>query len=328
MSCFMKEGEIMRADRLIMIILLLQTYKSITAKTLAEKLEVSERTIYRDIDAISSLGIPVYADRGRNGSIKLEGKFQTTLTGLTNNDIYYFSLPVPKKLIDDLGISAPDNSSYMKLLSTAPEEIKSSLTNINNLLHIDMNSWTKETYQTDKNLLLQLQHAVWKSIMIEIDYEKSNEVKHYNLKPLSLVLKRSVWYLVAMDDTNIKNFRVDRILQLETKSDTFTRPVDFDLENYWNTTVNNFRKELPKYPVIFEANEELYKQLKRRKSIRIIEEIFNPSMQIYLLKTLFDVEFEAMQFVFEYGNRIKIIEPESLIDSLKNKAYEILKTYK
>lgn len=105
----MKEGNAMRADRLIMIILLLQTHKSITAKTLAEKLEVSERTIYRDIDTLSSLGVPLYTDRGRYGSIKLDGKFQTTLTGLTDNDIYYFSLPVPQKLIDDLGITIPHN---------------------------------------------------------------------------------------------------------------------------------------------------------------------------------------------------------------------------
>lgn len=317
----------MRADRLIMIILLLQTHKSITAKTLAEKLEVSERTIYRDIDVLSSLGIPVYTDRGRNGSIKLNGNFQTTLTGLTNNDIYYFSLPVPKKLVEDLGISTPNDSSYMKLLSTAPEEIKSSLTNINNLLYIDIDSWTKETYQTDKNLLLQLQHVVWESIMIEIEYEKTNKTKHYHLKPLALVLKRSIWYLVAIDGTITKNFRVDRILQLETKSARFTRPTDFDLATYWHTTVNKFRKELPKYPVTFEIKEEMHKHLKRRKSVRIIEESFAPSTQAYLVKILFDVEFEAMQFVFEYGNQIKIIEPQSLIDSLKNKANQILKYY-
>ncbi|WBW97258.1 helix-turn-helix transcriptional regulator [Oceanirhabdus sp. W0125-5] len=311
-----------------MIILLLQTHKSITAKTLAEKLEVSERTIYRDIDVLSSLGVPVYSTRGRTGSIKLMGNFQTSLTGLTQNDIYYFSLPVPKKLIEDLGISTPTDSSYMKLLSNAPEEIKSSLSKINNFLYIDISSWTKETYQTDKSLLLQLQHVVWESLKIEINYEKTNGFKLYNLKPLALVLKRTVWYLVAIDDKCIKNFRVDRINKLEIKSDKFNRPSNFNLEIYWNTTVNTFRKELPKYPVTFEVNEELYNHLKRRKTIRIIEEAFDSSVKVYRLKILFDVEFEAMQFVFEYGNQIKILNPKSLIDSLKSKAYEILKTYK
>lgn len=318
----------MRADRLIMIILLLQTHKSITAKILAEKLEVSERTIYRDIDVLSSLGVPVYSTRGRTGSIKLMGDFQTSLTGLTQNDIYYFSLPVPKKLIEDLGISTPNDSSYMKLLSNAPEEIKSSLSKINNFLYIDISSWTKETYQTDKSLLLQLQHVVWESLMIEVNYEKTNGFKLYNLKPLALVLKRTVWYLVAIDDECIKTFRVDRIKKLEIKSDKFKRPSNFNLESYWHTTVNAFRKELPKYPVTFEVNEELFNQLKRRKTIRIIEETFDSNAKVYHLKILFDVEFEAMQFVFEYGNQIKILKPNSLIDSLKSKAYEILKTYK
>ncbi len=317
----------MRADRLISIILLLQTHQSITAKTLSEKLEVSERTIYRDMDVLSSLGIPIYSERGRNGSFKLNGKFQTSLTGLTHNDIYYFSLPVPKKLIDDLNISTPNDSSYMKLLSTAPEETKSSLTDIKNLLYIDIDSWTKETYETDRHVLLELQHAVWKSVAIDLTYDKTNEMKHYHLKPLALVLKRSVWYLVAMDDQCIKNFRVDRMLQLEIKSANFTRPADFNLETYWHTTVNKFRKELPKYTVIIDISEELGKQLKRRKSIRIIEEAFNSSTHVYRLKILFDIEFEAMQFVFEYGNRIKIIEPKSLIDSLKRKAKEILNDY-
>lgn len=317
----------MRADRIIMIILLLQTHESITAKTLATKLEVSERTIYRDIDVISSMGIPVYVERGRNGGIKLNGKFQTTLTGLTNNDICYFSLPVPKKFISDLGISTPDDSSYMKLLSTAPEEVRSSLTHINNLLYIDIDSWIKETYQINKNLLIRLQQAVWQSLIIDISYEKLDEVKHYNLKPLALVLKRSVWYLVAIDNKTIKNFRVDRILELEIKSNNFVRPNDFNLENHWCSTVNRFREELPKYPVTFELEEELYKHLKRRKSIRIIHETFKPRTRKYLLKILFDVEFEAMQFVFEYGNQVKVMEPKSLIELLKSRANDIIETY-
>lgn len=215
----------------------------------------------------------------------------------------------------------------MKLLSTAPKEIKSSLTNINNLLYMDMDSWSKETYQIDKNILLQLQHVVFDSMMIEIEYEKTNEIKDYTLKPLALVLKRSVWYLVAIDNTCIKNFRADRILQIKATSDHFIRPTDFDLENYWRTTVNKFRKELPKYPVVFEISGEIYKQLKRRKSIRIIEENLDLSKQVYQVKILFDVEFEAMQFIFESGNQIKIIEPKSLIDSLKRKAEEILTDY-
>lgn len=323
----MKEGNAMRADRLIMIILLLQTHKSITAKTLAEKLEVSERTIYRDIDTLSSLGVPLYTDRGRYGSIKLDGKFQTTLTGLTDNDIYYFSLPVPQKLIDDLGITIPHNSSYMKLLSTAPKEIKSSLSDISNLFYIDMDSWTKETYQVDQKILRQLQYVVFEKKIISITYEKINELKNYNLKPLALVLKRTVWYLIAIDEAQIKSFRIDRIISCKTTEKHFARPTDFDLQSYWKTTVKAFRSELPKYPVIFEITDSIYKTLKRRKSVRIIDETYDSIKETYQVKILFDIEFEAMQFVFEWGNQTKIIEPQSLILSLKKKANEILEYY-
>ena len=122
-------------------------------------------------------------------------------------------------------------------------------------------------------------------------------------------------------------FRIDRIISCKTIEKYFARPTDFDLQAYWKTTVKTFRSELPKYPVIFEITESIYKILKRRKSVRIIEETYDSMKEIYQVKILFDVEFEAMQFVFEWGNQIKIIEPQSLILSLKKKANEILEYY-
>ncbi|WDV44357.1 WYL domain-containing protein [Clostridiaceae bacterium M8S5] len=317
----------MKTYRLIKIILLLQANQSITAKTLAEKLEVSKRTIYRDIDTLSSLGVPIYTEKGKYGGIKLNGKYQTTLTGLTYNDLYYFSLPVPQRFIDDLGITIPQSDSYMKFLSTAPKELIPNLTNINNLIYIDMDSWTKETYKVNRDILSKLQRTVFDRNAINIDYEKTNEKKSYHLKPLALVLKRAVWYLVAMDGSHVKSFRVDRILTIYNTEEQFTRPTDFDLQVYWNNTVNSFRKNLPKYPVDFEISESIYKILKKRKTVRIVNETYISTQKLYHVQIVFDVEFEAMQFVFEWGNQIKIIKPRSLIVSLKKKALDLLEFY-
>lgn len=312
----------MRADRLIMIILLLQTHQSMTAKSLAEKLEVSERTIYRDIDALTTLGVPVYTDRGRYGSIKLDGKFRTSLTGLNDNDIFYFSLPVPHKLINDLNIKMPNNSSFMKLLSTAPKELIPSLSDINNMLLIDMDSWSKETYQINNDLLKSIQNAIFTCSTIHISYDKKDMTKDYTLNPLSLVLKRTVWYLIAEDGDIIKNFRLDKIIKITLTDNSFKRPADYQLSEHWKGTVQSFRKTLPKYPIKVRVDHDIYPILKRRKTLRIVDE------KEYILDILFDVKFEAMHFIFEWGNKIEVLEPKELIDELIEKSNEILNTYK
>lgn len=316
----------MRADRLIMIILLLQTHQSMTAKSLAEKLEVSERTIYRDIDALTTLGVPVYADRGRYGSIKLDGKFRTSLTGLTDNDIFYFSLPVPHKLINDLNIKMPDNSSFMKLFSTAPKKLMPSLSDINNMVLVDMDAWGKETYRTDSKILKTLQNAIFSMHRIKIAYDKKDTIKNYTLNPLSLVLKRTVWYLIAQDDDIIKTFRLDKITALEAMDIGFERPNDYKLTEHWKETVHNFRRSLPKYPITVTVDPEVYSILKRRKTLRILSE--KKLSNSYLLELLFDIKFEAMHFIFEWGSKIKLIEPKAFIDDLIEKSNEILCLYK
>lgn len=317
----------MRADRLLSLILLLQVNKSMTAGELAERLEVSKRTIYRDVDVLSSLSIPIYVDRGREGGIRLNGDFQTTLTGLTANDICYFALPVPSRFIDDLGIKPPANSSLMKLLSTAPNEVRSSLEDINNLLYIDIDPWNISGYTTNKELLVQLQNVIWNSFVSKIIYEKPNGSKEYKIKPLALVLKRSVWYLIAMNSDIIKNFRLDRIQSVHWDKVKFNRPKDFNLEAYWQSSVKEFRNTLPRYDVKLSVSLKLYEILKRRKTLRILETEECSDSSHILVTATFDVEFQAIQFLFEFGDDIRVVEPNSLIESIKKKARKLLDTY-
>lgn len=315
----------MKADRLIRLILLLQVKGTMTAKDLAERFEVSERTIYRDIDDISSFGVPIYVDRGRNGGIRLDGDFQTTLTGLSDNDISYFSLPVPKNFIEDLGIVSPDQDSYFKLLSTASDDMRNSLINVSNLVYVDMESWTKETYSTNKEVLMILQHAVWNSFITKLVYEKRDGIKAYTLKPLALVLKRSVWYLVADDAGVYKNFRVDRMVEVDCSENKFERPSKFSLSDHWDATVKKFRKELPKYEVYVRVSHDVYRDFKRRKSLRIkATEEFEDHVEMTLI---FDIKHEAIDFMFGIDEDVTVIGPDAFISGLVARAKAILEKY-
>src|SRR5579884_1876521 len=107
----------MRADRLLMLLTLLQTKGRVTAQSLAERLEVSERTIYRDIEALSMAGIPVYAERGPGGGCRIAEGYRTNLTGLTEDEVRTLFLPGATRQLADLGISKVLEAAMFKLLA-------------------------------------------------------------------------------------------------------------------------------------------------------------------------------------------------------------------
>lgn len=230
----------MLATRLLTILMRLQTRGRMTAAELAAEFEVSVRTIHRDVDQLSAAGIPVYADRGRNGGFRLRDGFRTTLTGLTQQEaeaLFLTGLPGPA---EQLGLAGILSSTRLKLMAALPVHLQYGAEKIAKRFHLDPAGWFKGT-----DLLPSLRvvaTAVWGDRLLKLRYPSSNggSPTVRTLAPLGLVLKGGVWYLVALSGTSIRTFRAARIYDAELCSQTFDRPKGFDLAAHWEMAARDY----------------------------------------------------------------------------------------
>jgi predicted DNA-binding transcriptional regulator YafY len=317
--------EKMRADRLISILMLLQIYKKLTASDLSRKLEVSVRTIYRDIDTLSGIGVPIVADKGINGGIKLLGDYKTTLTGINKNELFSLFLPTGDKILEDLGIGNLKDSTILKILgNSSPNEVKE-FENIQNYIYIDMHTWNEPNFILNTDILSVLQVAIWNSKSLLIMYRKTDEIKEVRLNALGLVCKRGIWYLVAVNNELTKTYKVTSIESALLLDDTFNRPHDFNLKSYWTNFTSNFKSLIPKHTFTFKINPNILNHIKERQFITISETMVTEN-DVYL-KIKFDAIWQGIEFAFGYGKDIEIIEPTEAISEIKKKALEVIDLY-
>lgn len=230
----------MRGDRLISILLLLQTHGRMTAKELSEKLEVSERTIHRDMNALSGTGIPVVAERGQKGGWSLLEDYRTDLTGLKESEIRALFVSPSVHLLEDLGLTNTTEEARNKLMASLPSTYRESGKDVWNRIHIDTSSWRK---QKNKTASLQIiKEAVFQEIKLRITYERADGERDERIvEPLGLVAKGDLWYLIAAKESGeIRNYRVSRIRHTDTLDEAFQRPRDFDLAQYWSSSTQSF----------------------------------------------------------------------------------------
>ncbi len=230
----------MRADRLISLLMLLQANGRMTADELAERLEVSPRTIYRDLDALSISGVPVYAERGPNGGCMLMESYRTNLTGLNEKEVQALFMFTVPGLLADLGADKASEAAMLKLMASLPAPFQQDATFVQKRLHLDPAAW----FQSDEEVpyLPLVQTAVWENRRLRMNYRRGDGqwVKRL-IDPYGLVAKASVWYVVGgMYHSMIQVFRVSRIMDAELTDSQFERPTDFDLATYWQTWRDQF----------------------------------------------------------------------------------------
>jgi predicted DNA-binding transcriptional regulator YafY len=202
----------MRADRLLSILLLLQAHQRMTARDLAQRLEVSERTILRDMSALGSAGIPVRAERGVGGGWMLLDSYRTTLTGLKEVEIQALFLTRPQRLLADLGLDKAAEVGLLKLLAALPSASRRGAQDISQRIHVDVGGWRRAEEATPQ--LPILQEAVWQERRLRMVYQRGDEsVVERVVDPLGLVAKGSVWYLVAGVEGEPRSYRVSRVQQ-------------------------------------------------------------------------------------------------------------------
>ena len=237
----------MRASRLVQLLLFLQTRGRTTAAVLARELEVSERTIHRDVDALSAAGVPIYAERGPHGGIQLIDGYRTRLTGLTGEEaeaVFLSGLPGPAA---ELGLGTVVAAARLKILAALPSELRVRASRLVERFHLDAAGWFHASEEVPH--LAALADAVWESRRLKITYGRGDREVERSLEPLGLVLKAGVWYLVASSDGGVRTYRVSRIRAAVSTDEQVARPADFDLAAYWAESISAYEREAPRVTV-------------------------------------------------------------------------------
>lgn len=228
----------MRAARLISLVLLLQARDAMTAGELARELEVSERTIHRDVLALNAAGVPVYADRGRTGGYRLLGGYRTRLTGLSRAEAEALFLAGLRGPAGEMGLADALATAELKLLAALPSALRDAPARTGQRFHLDAPGWF---WQSDPpRHLAELAGAVWRDRVVRLRYRRGAHEVTRVAHPYGLVLKNGVWYLVARVGADHRTYRVDRVTGVEVEAETFDRDAGFDLAGHWRARAEEF----------------------------------------------------------------------------------------
>lgn len=248
----------MRANRLLSILLLLQSRGRLTARALAAEFEVSVRTVYRDIDELSAAGVPVYADRGPGGGFALLDGYRTRLTGMTAGEaetLLLAGLPGPAA---DLGLAEPLATARLKLLAAVPQAAGEGAARVGDRFHLDPVDWYRRAEPPPH--LPAIARAVWGQRRLVIRYESWSATVRRTVDPLGLVLKAGAWYLMARIGADlhasIRTYKVAKVLDLDVLPDGFDYPAGFDLAAQWRESLQRFTKELRRAEAVLRVSPE------------------------------------------------------------------------
>lgn len=232
----------MRSSRLLSILLRLQASGRVPAQALADALEVSVRTIYRDIDALSAAGVPIYAEMGRQGGFALRDGYRTRLTGLDRPEAETLFLAGLPFVAEQLGLKAALASTRLKLLAALPPEAQQDAQRVASRFHLDPVAWFQGP--DEHSVLPELAAAVWSGRRVAMRYDSWKGAVERRVSPLGLVLKAGLWYLVAAVGSQPRTYRVASIEQLTVEDEPVQVPPRFDLQRYWDRASREYEARM------------------------------------------------------------------------------------
>ena len=318
----------MRADRLISLLLLLQTRGQMTAQDLAKRLEVSTRTIYRDLDALSGAGVPVYAERGPQGGCALMESYRTNLTGLKEDEVQaLFMLTVPG-LLAELGADRASEAALLKVTAALPKPFQQTAAQVRRRIYLDAAAWFQPPEKTPH--LSTVQDALWQQRRLRITYRRADGTWIKQLvDPYGLVAKAGIWYMVAyVHRRRLQSYRIARIEKSAITDSHFDLPDDFDLATFWSEWVQSFEQSLEKYSVTLRVWPQ---------GIQPLVELFGDHVHrlIANAETNHDEGFSTLEFFFQseeaacrqlmgLGTAIEIVRPAELRLAIVHRARKLL----
>lgn len=318
----------MRADRLLSLLMLLQTQGRTTARELAEELEVSERTIYRDIEALSITGVPVYAVRGPGGGCDLLNSYRLSLTGLNEDEVralFMVSIPAP---LAQLGVSQKLKTALLKIttaMSATPQHLEQW---VRQRIHLDVVPW----FQPEEAVphLGTLHQAVSQDRRIQLTYQLHFDARAtWEVDPYGLVTKAGVWYLVCAREGKIRAYRVSKVLEIKVLDDHFDRPEDFELADCWNAWCTEAEQSRPRYSVKARVSVDLLPHLRRYfgDSVGDSDQQAGSQEEWITLNLPFETFETARNRILGYGRAIEVLEPEALRLSIMDFALQVVDLY-
>ena len=317
----------MRGDRLLSILLLLQVHRRMTAGDLAHRLSVSRRTIYRDIDALSAAGVPVYSERGAGGGLALLEGYRTQTPGLSEAEVQALFLAPPAKLLADLGLVDAASGATLKLLAALPSTAQGNAQHVSRRIHIDTAGWRQRG--DAPTLLPELQAAVLGDQQVRLSYLRGDgRAVERTVDPLGLVAKGSLWYLIAAAEGEPRTYRADRVSVVEPTGEAAQRSPDFDLASYWSASQREFLERIPRFPVRMRIAPAVLPQVEAVGTFATIEEQSAPDDGGWrTLLVAFQSEDMALAFAFRYVYECEVLDPRALRERIRKVAERAIPRY-
>jgi predicted DNA-binding transcriptional regulator YafY len=319
----------MRASRLVSLLLLLQTRGQLTAAELAAELEVSIRTVHRDVDALAESGVPIYAERGLHGGIRLVDGYRTRLTGLTADEaeaLFLSGLPGPAA---ELGLGTVVAAARLKVLASLPGELRGRATRLVERFHLDASGW----FQAGEPVpaLSTLADAVWNGQRVDIEYDRGQTVSSRRLDPLGLVLKAGVWYVVALAEGQPRTYRVSRVRRARTIDERVERPPGFDLAAFWAESSAAYEREAARVDVTVRADPERLDHLRTAvgsHAVAAAERIAAADPDGWIrMRLRLDWPDEVPARLLAAGASIEVLDPPEIRDRLARIARRVADRY-
>lgn len=305
----------MKADRLLSVLMLLQRDGQLTAKELASELEVSERTIYRDIVALSVAGVPVYSEPGPGGGYGLLDSFKTNLTGLTQGEVKaLFMLSIPDAFAD-LGASQELKAALLKLSAAIPATFRQDGARVRQRFFLD-STWWQQGRQAIPHLQV-LDEAIWRDSKVTINYQLPLGIEvEQVVDPYGLIVKAGAWYLIYSVNGCVRVHRVSNLLDVRTTELTFERSVDFKLVSFWKEWCAKREEGFSFYAVKVRAKSAILPMLARyfsNRSRQEFQQTGQPDSEGWATLQLSFQSFEAARdCLLGFGSGIEVIEPIAL----------------
>lgn len=311
----------MKADRLLSALMLLQAKGRVTTRELSERLEVSQRTVHRDMEALCAARVPITALRGAQGGWLLERGWRTQVPGLDEAELRALLMAQPRALSDP-GMRAASERAFGKLLAALPKDLREQAAAMSERLHVDPTGWHASI--EDLSMLPIVQDAVARNCKLTFDYTRADgESAPRTVDPLGIVAKGSSWYLVARAPNGMRTYRVSRMRDATPLAITFERPANFKLTSYWETSTAEFAKQRKDFDAVIEAHPQAARSL-RGWCVTSPHEARPAREGWFTLNVRFEDEEQARFIILGFGPRVCVLEPAILRERILAEAKAVL----
>lgn len=314
----------MKASRLLSILMTLQVRGRRTADQLAAELEVSARTIHRDVDELSAAGVPIYAERGREGGFRLLDGYQTKLTGLDADEASVLMLSGIGSALDDLGLTDALSQTERKLMAALPEATRGKAALVADRFHLDPFSWYRK--KEGAPYVIAIARAVWADQRISIHYESWKGPIQRDLDPIAVVLKAGDWYLIGRAQT-MRVYKIANMQSVSLLESRFDRPTDFDVSQFWGEWITSFEVHIRGNRARLRVTQKGQNLLKDMGRSPIASFPVPDHPDVTDIDLAVEGEANTVRQILSLGAEAEVIAPETLRLAVQHAVSKIAKFY-